>query len=73
MKGSITSLLIGIYAVIGLGFALYKQFFGHDFHNFAYHIGQGIVWPAVMFPSVGKAIGAMVMLAVIGFLALKPR
>jgi hypothetical protein len=62
--------LLGLYAVIGLGFALYQHFATHDLHGFAYHLGQGLVWPAVMFPAVGKLIGGVIMLVVIGTLIL---
>ena len=73
MNLQVKQVLIGIYALIGLVFALYKHFGTYDHHGFAYHLGQGIVWPAVMFPSIGKAIGAMIMMAVIGYVVLKPR
>lgn len=70
MNGSVKTVLIGGYIAIGILFALYRHFFGHDLHGFAYHLGQGLVWPAVMFPSVGKAIGAVILLIVVGSLIL---
>lgn len=65
--------LLGLYLLIGVVFALYKHFGTYDLHGFAYHLGQGLVWPAVMFPAVGKVIGAVVTLVVIGFLLLRSR
>ena len=38
-----------------------------------YHIGRGIVWPAVMFPSVGKFIGGVLILIIIGALVLRSK
>lgn len=73
MNVPVKQVLIGIYALIGLVFALYKHFGTYDIHGFAYHLGQGLIWPAVMFPSVGKAIGAIIMMAVIGYVVLKSR
>ena len=63
--------LIGLYAAIGVLYALYKQFFGHDLHGFFYHLGQGIVWPLVMFPSLGKAVSSVLILVVFGWIALQ--
>lgn len=56
-------LLLG-YLAIGLLFAVYSTFFGDSAnHSFAYNLGQGVVWPAVMFPGLGKIIGALVLVA----------
>jgi hypothetical protein len=58
-------LLLG-YVTIGLLFAVYSTFFGDTSHRgFAYNLGQGAVWPAVMFPGLGKIIGAIVLVAFI--------
>lgn len=71
MNLQVKQVLIGLYALIGLVFALYKHFGTYDTHGFAYHLGQGVIWPAVMFPSIGKAIGAVIMLVVIGAIMMK--
>ena len=71
MNLQVKQVLIGLYALIGVIFALYKHFGTYDTHGFAYHLGQGVIWPAVMFPSVGKAIGGVIMLVVIGAILMK--
>lgn len=71
MNLQVKQVLIGLYALIGVVFALYKHFGTYDTHGFAYHLGQGVIWPAVMFPSVGKAIGGVIMLVVIGAILMK--
>ncbi|RYY78823.1 MAG: hypothetical protein EOO69_08965 [Moraxellaceae bacterium] len=64
--------LIGIYATIGFLFAIYQHFWGYyNYKSFAYNLGQGIVWPAVMFPSVGKIIGALLILGMVTLLSLR--
>lgn len=71
MNISIKSLLIRAYFIIGLLFAIYQNFWGQQsYKSFAYHLGQGIVWPAVMFPSVGKFIGGLLILLIIGGMVL---
>lgn len=66
-------ILIG-YAVIGLIVALYGAMFGDSAHRgFAYHFGQGLVWPAVLLPSVGKFIGGILIVAVIAALLVGKR
>ncbi|WEE39363.1 hypothetical protein [Acinetobacter sp. TAC-1] len=74
MNTSIASWLIRSYLIIGLLFAIYQNFWGqHSYKSFAYHLGQGIVWPAVMFPSVGKFIGGVLILVIIGGLVLRSK
>ena len=74
MNTNIKSWLIGCYCSIGLLFAVYQHFWGHQsYKSFAYHLGQGLVWPAVMFPSVGKFIGGKMILLFIGFIALRSK
>lgn len=71
MNTSIKSLLIRAYFIIGLLFAIYQNFWGQQsYKSFAYHLGQGIVWPAVMFPSIGKFIGGLLILLIIGGMVL---
>ena len=54
MKENIKAWAIGGYFIIGFFFTVYQNFWGqYSYKSFAYHIGRGIVWPAVMFPSVG--------------------
>ena len=54
--------LIVIYVCFGIFYALYAWMFGDTAHkSFAYNLGQGLVWPFVMFPAVGKAVGAIIV------------
>lgn len=64
-KSDIKQTLIGLYLVIGLLVALYQTFFGHDHHGFFYHLGMGLVWPAVIFPGVGKIIALVLIVGLI--------
>ncbi|MCT9980290.1 hypothetical protein M2R48_18335 [Acinetobacter sp. I-MWF] len=71
MNTSIKSWLIRAYFIIGLLFAIYQNFWGQQsYKSFAYHLGQCIVWPALMFPSVGKFIGGILILLIIGGMVL---
>lgn len=74
MSSQIKVWIIGVYAVIGFLFAIYQHFWGYyNYKSFAYNLGQGLFWPAVMFPSMGKVIGGVLILLVIGAIALKPK
>lgn len=74
MKDSIKAWVIGGYFIIGFFFAVYQHFWGqYNYKSFAYNIGQGLVWPAVMFPSVGKFIGGVLLLIIIGALVLRSK
>lgn len=66
--------LIRAYLIIGLLFAIYQHFWGqYSYKSFFYHLGQGVIWPAVMFPSVGKFIGGMLLLLIIGAFVLRSK
>ena len=59
--------LIGLYGVTVLIAAICFNFWGqYAYKGFFYNFGQGLVWPAVVFHSVGKALGGLIMLVVIG-------
>jgi hypothetical protein len=74
MNSHVKATLIGLYAVIGFFFAVYQHFWGkYNYKSFAFNLGQGIVWPAVMFPSVGKFIGGVLLLLIIAALTLRSR
>lgn len=60
-----TGLIIG-YLVIGLLFAIYQTNWGqYSYRPFSYNLGQGLVWPAVMFPVLGKIIAGIVIIALV--------
>lgn len=61
--------LLWIYAALIVVFALYGTWWGdYAFRGFAYNLGRAFIWPAILFPSVGKAIGGLVLLAFVGWL-----
>jgi phosphate/sulfate permease len=63
--------LISAYFGIGFLVAMYESMFGPDsMRGFAYNLGKGIVWPAVVFPSLGYLIGGIVIVLFVTFVAL---
>lgn len=67
--------LIGLYGVSVLIAAICFDIWGrYAYKGFFFNLGQGLVWPAVVFPSVGKLLGGLIWLIVIvGVLALAQR
>lgn len=65
-KVNYKQMAIGAYAVIGILVALYEWLFGSQaYKGFAYALGQGFVWPVVVFPGVGKLIGGLIWIIVV--------
>ena len=74
MNSNIKTGLISVYLVIGFFFSIYQHFWGqYNYKSFAYNIGQGFVWPAVMFPVVGKIVGGVLILLFIWFVVIRPK
>ncbi|MCH4249242.1 MAG: hypothetical protein LKF82_15720 [Acinetobacter populi] len=74
MKDNIKAWVISGYFIIGFFFAVYQHFWGqYNDKSFMFNLGQGLVWPAVMFPSVGKFIGGVLILLIIGTLILRSK
>lgn len=74
MNSNLKAGLISTYLVIGFFFAIYQYFWGqYNYKSFAYNIGQGLVWPAVMFPVVGKIVGGILILLFIWFVVIRPK
>ena len=68
----IATWVAGVYGVIGLFYAFYQAIWGtYNYKPVFYNILQGVFWPLVMFPSFGKAVGGLIMLAVVGYIVLK--
>lgn len=67
--------LIGLYGVTVLIAAVCFDIWGrYAYKGFFFNLGQGLIWPAVVFPSLGKLIGGLIWLVVIvGVLALANR
>ena len=52
------------YFLIGLLYAVYANNWGDEpYRSFAYHLGQGLVWPVVVLPGLGKFIGGLLLVA----------
>lgn len=58
--------IISIYCVLALITAIYQAVWGAQaWRGLAYAIGQGLVWPAVWFPSLGNIIGGLIWIIII--------
>lgn len=56
------------YMIISFLYSLYGYFFTfYGYKGFAYNLGRGLVWPFVMFPSLGEIVGGIIILAIIFF------
>lgn len=73
MNSNIKTGLISAYFVIGFLCHLSTLLGQYSYKSFAYNIGQGLVWPAVMFPTVGKIIGGILILCLVGFLTMRSK
>ena len=64
--------IAGIYVLLIFVFAIYGNWWGdYAYRGFAYNLGIALIWPAILFPGLGKALGALLLLGFLGFLALK--
>lgn len=58
--------LIVLYLLIGLGMAIHGAYFGdQSFRGLPWHLGAGLVWPAIVFPAFGKAVGGALLVTII--------
>ena len=56
-------IVILTYLALGVLTAIYGSIWGdYNYKSLAYHIGRGLVWPAVWFPIVGQIISVLVVL-----------
>jgi len=63
--------IISVYLAIGVLFALYGWLFGdNSYKSFAYNLGTGIFWPLVMFPGLGKLIGAGILVLFVALVTM---
>lgn len=69
----VSHVLLGLYVLIGLFVAVYGAFFGdQSFRGLPWHLGRGLIWPAVVFPGLGKAVGGtLLVLVILALLGLK--
>ena len=62
--------LILFYVVMIVGFAIYGANWGdYSYKGFAYNLGRSLLWPVIIFPSIGKAIGTMLILGFVGYVS----
>lgn len=67
IKGTIAS----VYVFLGLVTTIYGSIWGdYSYKGFAYNLGAGLVWPCVWFPTLGKIVGGIITLIVIGYIVL---
>ena len=62
--------LITGYLIIGLIYAILHFLFGGTGQGFFYNLGMCLVWPAVIFPAIGKFVGAIILVVVIAALLI---
>jgi hypothetical protein len=61
-----------VYLIIAVITAIYGNIWGEMHHKgFFYNLGRGLIWPTIIFPALGKAIGTIVILAFVAFIAFK--
>lgn len=64
----------GLYVFLIFVFAIYGNWWGdYAYKGLAYNFGRALIWPVIIFPKLGKVVGGIVLLCVIGFLVLKRR
>ena len=57
------------YFSVALLYAVYAHFWGPEpFRSFAFHLGQGVLWPVAMFPSLGPIVAGIVVLVFVAVL-----
>ena len=62
----IKAMLIAAYVVIGILTGIYGSIWGqYDYKGLAYNMGRGLMWPVVMFPSLGQVVALVVIVAFI--------
>ncbi|MCB1659315.1 MAG: hypothetical protein KDI39_13925 [Pseudomonadales bacterium] len=62
----IKAMLIAAYVVIGILTGIYGSIWGqYDYKGLAYNMGRGLMWPVVMFPSLGQVVALVVIVVFI--------
>lgn len=64
------SYLIWAYLAIALLFAIFG---GVEGRAFSYNLGRGLMWPAIMFPSLGKVVTGLLVIAMVAFVTMAGR
>lgn len=63
--------IVTLYFIIGCLFGLYGWLFGPaSYKGLAYNLGQGVMWPVFIFPTLGKVIGALILVLFIAIVTI---
>jgi len=64
-------IFIWFYVLMIFVFAIYGNWWGDEaYKGFAANLGKAVVWPVIIFPVLGKIIGAILMVGMVIFLNL---
>lgn len=67
-------LFVTLYVILIVVFAIYGTWWGdYAFKGIWFNLGRAVIWPAILLPSFGKLIGALVLIGIVGTLALRSR
>jgi hypothetical protein len=70
-KPAIKHILITLYVIIGIIYTFYSWIYGDTAHKgFFYNLGIGLVWPAAMFPVIGKIVGGIIIVGLVALISL---
>lgn len=70
-KINLVGIAIILYTIVGFIYLIYLEFWGPTpYQSFAWHLGQSLLWPFAMFPTLGKIIGGIIIVIVFGAIAL---
>lgn len=65
-KLRIKDVAVSFYVLIAIGYTVWAWLWGpHSYRGFFYNFGQGLVWPFVMFPTLGKIVGGILIVAIV--------
>lgn len=61
--------VLSVYVLLIFVFAIYGNWWGaYAFKGFGFNLGRAVVWPVILFPSLGKVIGGLVVIVMVGLL-----
>lgn len=66
--------IISFYLLIAIGTSIYTSIWGDlAFKGAAYNIGRSIVWPVILFPSLGAVVGGVLIVVFVLWASLGRR
>ena len=64
--------LIGGYLLVMVCFAIYGSLWGqYAYKGFANNLGRSLVWPVMIVPGLGQALGALLLVGFVLFVTMK--